>query len=114
MVYQGSDNKNGTSGWKDNSQSIGYIYCGRNIMNSILDLHEILHRTRRRGITGVVLKLDFEKVYDKAHWGFLLDCLTLRGFNDKWVLWIKSVLLNGIVAVKLNGNIGSFFQVTKE
>jgi hypothetical protein len=42
----------------------------RNIMNNILALHEILHETKRRGAKGVVLKLDFEKAYDRVHWGF--------------------------------------------
>jgi hypothetical protein len=40
---------------------------GRNIMNGVLTLHEILHETKRRGEIGVVLKLDFEKAYDKIH-----------------------------------------------
>jgi hypothetical protein len=41
-------------------------------MNNILTLYEILHDTKLRSTTGVILKLDFEKVYDKVHWGFLL------------------------------------------
>jgi hypothetical protein len=38
-------------------------------MNGVLTLHEILHETKRRGggEIGVVLKLDFEKAYDKIH-----------------------------------------------
>jgi hypothetical protein len=56
---------------------------GRNIMNNILALHEILFDTRRRGLTGIVLKLDFEKAYDRVHWGFLLRCLRSRGFCGK-------------------------------
>ncbi|CAN6179481.1 unnamed protein product [Urochloa humidicola] len=40
---------------------------GRNIMNSILALHEILHETKKQGKTGIVLKLDFEKAYDKVN-----------------------------------------------
>jgi hypothetical protein len=34
---------------------------GRDIMNNILALHEILHETKCKGQTWVVLKLDFEK-----------------------------------------------------
>jgi hypothetical protein len=40
---------------------------GRNIMSNILALHEMLHETKRRKGLGVVLKLDFEKAYDKVH-----------------------------------------------
>jgi hypothetical protein len=39
---------------------------------NILELHEILHETKRRGRIGVVLKLDFDKGYDMVHGGFLL------------------------------------------
>jgi hypothetical protein len=37
---------------------------GRNIMNGVLALHEVMHETKRRGKKGVVLKLDFEKAYE--------------------------------------------------
>jgi hypothetical protein len=55
---------------------------GRNIMNNILALHVILFDTKRRGKIGIILKLDFEKAYDKVQWGFLLKCLGARGFCE--------------------------------
>jgi hypothetical protein len=36
-----------------------------------LALYEMLHETKKRGEIGVILKLNFEKAYDKVHWGFL-------------------------------------------
>ena len=36
-------------------------------MLGIMCLHEILHETKRRNEVGVVLKLDFEKTYDKVN-----------------------------------------------
>lgn len=42
----------------------------RNIMDGILALHEILHHTHIKKRTGIVLKLDFEKAYDKVNWDF--------------------------------------------
>lgn len=44
---------------------------GRNIMNGVMALHEILHETKRHKQTGVILKLDFEKAYDKVDWNSL-------------------------------------------
>jgi len=39
---------------------------GRNIMNGVLALHEILHETKRKRGTRVVLKLDFEKLITRS------------------------------------------------
>jgi hypothetical protein len=39
----------------------------RNILSSIMCLHEILHDTKIRNEIGVILKLDFEKAYDKVN-----------------------------------------------
>lgn len=52
---------------------------GRNIMTGILTLHEILHETKAKKEVGVILKLDFEKAYDKVNWNFLFTCLRARG-----------------------------------
>jgi len=68
---------------------------GRNIMNGVLALHETLHETKRKGKTGIILKLDFEKAYDKVNWNFLFDCLRHWGFNETWCGWIKDVVTGG-------------------
>ena len=35
----------------------------------------------------IVLKLDFEKVYDKVNWKALVEVLNRKGFAGKWVEW---------------------------
>jgi hypothetical protein len=34
-------------------------------------LHETIHELHKRKNDGVILKLDFEKAYDKVKWHFL-------------------------------------------
>jgi hypothetical protein len=70
-------------------------------------------RQKRKKKIGVVLKLDFEKAYDKVHWEFLIKCIKARGFGDLWCTWIKNVLQGGTVSVKLNDQIGPYFQSYK-
>jgi hypothetical protein len=70
----------------------------RNIMDGILALHEILHDTRIKKKDGLILKLDFEKAYDKLNWDFLFECLKQRGFGVKWCDWIKLVMRSGIAS----------------
>uniref|UniRef100_A0A453DAZ8 Reverse transcriptase domain-containing protein n=1 Tax=Aegilops tauschii subsp. strangulata TaxID=200361 RepID=A0A453DAZ8_AEGTS len=85
----------------------------RNIMDGVLSLHEVLHHTHNKRKIGVVLKLDFGKAYDKINWDFLLECHRMRGFNDKWCGWIKNILNNGTVSIKLNNETGPYFVSRK-
>ncbi|WVZ60787.1 LOW QUALITY PROTEIN: hypothetical protein U9M48_010767 [Paspalum notatum var. saurae] len=78
---------------------------GRNITSGVMILHEVLHETKRRKEIGVILKLDFEKAYDK--------CLRVRGFCEKWCKWIEQVLCDGMVSVKINGEQGRYIRSFK-
>ena len=65
-------------------------------------------------MNGVILKLQFEKAYDKIKWSFLQQTLKMKGFPEKWCSWIESFVSKGSVGVKVNDNIGNFFQTKKE
>lgn len=56
-------------------------------MSGIMVLHEILHETKRKDQMGVILKLDFEKAYDKVKCNFIFDFLHAKGFCDRWCKW---------------------------
>jgi hypothetical protein len=45
---------------------------GRNIISG---LHEFLHETKKRKKVGIILKLDFEKAYNKVNWKLIFYCL---------------------------------------
>lgn len=77
-------------------------------MDGVMSLHEILHEAKVRK-QGVVLKLDFEKAYDKVKWNFLFQSLIDRGFNDKWMGGFKNVGRGGTLNVKVNDTIGKNF-----
>lgn len=61
---------------------------GRNILDGVVILHETLHELRVRKQKGVIMKLDFEKTYDKVQWSFLAEIMKKKGFPDKWIEWI--------------------------
>jgi hypothetical protein len=44
---------------------------GRYILEGVVTLHETLHELHRKNKDGIILKLDFEKAYDKIRWPFL-------------------------------------------
>jgi hypothetical protein len=49
---------------------IGFIE-GRNILEGVVVLHEVLHELKSSRKRGLILKLDFEKAYDRVRWSFL-------------------------------------------
>jgi hypothetical protein len=58
---------------------------GRNILEGVVMLHEIMHELRKKKHRGVILKLDFEKAYDKVQWPFLFEVLERKKFPEKWI-----------------------------
>jgi hypothetical protein len=61
----------------------------------VVAAHEIIHDIHRKKGAGVVLKLDYDKTYDRVSWSFLGDMLKTRGFNAKWRSWIDKVVKGG-------------------
>jgi hypothetical protein len=59
----------------------------------------------------VILKIDFEKVYDKVKWSFLQQILRMKGFSEEWCALIYNFLLDGSVAIKVNDDVGVYFQM---
>jgi hypothetical protein len=65
---------------------------GRFILDSVAAAHEIIHEVASSKKGGVILKLDYEKAYDKVNWTFLEDMLKSRGFSQKWIQWINGIV----------------------
>jgi hypothetical protein len=57
--------------------------------------------------------MNIKKAYDKVSWNFLQQSLRMKGFCPKWCNWIESIVKGGNVGVKINDDIGHFFQTKK-
>ena len=70
-----------------NCQSV--FIRGRFILESVVTAHEVIHDVHVRKERGLVLKIDYEKAYDKVNLDFLYEILELRGFSPFWIILIK-------------------------
>ena len=86
---------------------------GRNIMEGVVILHETIHELHTKKLNGVIFKVDFEKAYDKVKWHFVQQMLRMKGFSPKWCRWVENFISGGSVSIKVNDDIGHYFQTKK-
>lgn len=60
-------------------------------MEGVVILQETIHEHHKKKKNEVILKLDFEKVYDKVKWPFLQQVFRMKGFSPTWCSWIQQV-----------------------
>jgi hypothetical protein len=61
----------------------------------------------------VVIKLDFEKAFDKIEHEVIIRILRHKGFPIRWVEWIQGILKSETTAALLNVTPGKFFHRTR-
>jgi hypothetical protein len=83
---------------------------GRNILDGPLALIEIIHTLRIKKQGGILLKLDFEKAYDRVNWEFLTEVLSCKGFDEGYIYQIIQLVSGGQTAICINGVVGPFFR----
>jgi hypothetical protein len=86
---------------------------GRYILEGVTILHETIHELHRKKLDVVIFKVDFEKAYDKVKWTFLQQTPRMKGFSPLWCKWIHQFVSGGSVAVKVNNDVGRYFQTKK-
>jgi hypothetical protein len=86
---------------------------GRNILEGVIILHESIHELQSKKLDGIILKLDFEKAYDKVNWKFLQQAMRMKGCSPSWCAWIHTIVSGGHVRVKVNGGVGPFVSTFK-
>jgi Reverse transcriptase (RNA-dependent DNA polymerase) len=59
---------------------------------------------------GVLFKIDFEKVFDRVNWYFLIETLQGREFGYKWIRWIQNILDGSKICINFNGELSPYFH----
>jgi len=86
---------------------------GRFILESVVAAHEIIHDIHRNKESGIILKLDYEKAYDRVSWDFIEEMLISRGFRAKRRSWMKRVIQGGSICVRINNENSIYFKPGK-
>jgi hypothetical protein len=82
---------------------------GRNILDEVAVLHEMVHEMHTKKLHGVILKLEFEKAYDKVMWTFLQQTLRMKVFSPEWRALINDFVYEVGVEIRVNDDTGHYF-----
>lgn len=75
---------------------------GGNIIDRVVIINELIYYAKKKGEPCMLLKVDFEKVYDSMCWEYLDYMFDRIGFSGRWRAWIRECLASASVSVLVN------------
>ena len=60
-------------------------------------------------ISGLLLKLDFEKTFNNVNWNFIISTLRGLGCREKWIKWIRMCISTVKFSILVKGSPKGYF-----
>ncbi|GKU96326.1 hypothetical protein SLEP1_g9574 [Rubroshorea leprosula] len=95
------------------SENQSTFWGGRQLVDGVLVLNEVVEEVKRKKQQAFVFKADFAKAYDCVNWSFLEWMMDRMGFGTKWRSWIMECLSSSRISVLINGSPTEEFKVEK-
>ncbi|XP_072072020.1 uncharacterized protein [Arachis hypogaea] len=86
---------------------------GRKIHDGTLIACETVHWLKRRNKEAAIIKLDFQKAYDRVKWSFMDIVLQKMGFGHRWRVWVMECVTTTSMLVLINGSPSKPFKMER-
>lgn len=86
---------------------------GRQILDSVILVHEVVHSLKVTKKPGMLLKLYISKGYNKFNWQFVREMLKAYGISREWIAWIMNMTSSAFFSILLNGAPTNTFRPTQ-
>jgi hypothetical protein len=83
-------------------EQAGYVE-GRQILDNIIQAHEIIHTLKIQRKGGMIIQLDLAKAYDKISWHYMAKMMEAFGFDQHWIKWIINLVSTTSFLLLVNG-----------
>ena len=90
-------------------------YCtnDKSIIQSNIQIRDILYYTSQNNLKGAVINLDWEKAFDRVSWNFLKKIMKKLGFSTFIINWIMNLYNNVTSSCLINGYVTKEFPIKR-
>jgi hypothetical protein len=92
-------------------EQLGYVE-GRQILDNIILMHDLIHSLHSSKKPGILIKLDLSKAFDNLNWTYILMYFVVFGFSETWIQWISSLLSSTFFSILINGSPSPTFSLS--
>ncbi|KAE8687175.1 hypothetical protein F3Y22_tig00111022pilonHSYRG00184 [Hibiscus syriacus] len=86
---------------------------GRHILDCSFIANEGIDCWRKKGLKGVVFKVDFKRAFDIVDWRILLKIMSKMGFGARWSSWMYKCVSAASISVLVNGTPTEKIHITR-